>query len=700
MRRLTGRIVGVAMACLASALGLSPASADAAWRILDASKASADAAYGADAVHALAETGGVTARISIDAAIFDLPVGDVLEAGLPDGRTLTTRIVATELGGGGSNILRAAIEGGGEMILVESNGWASGRIETRTGPWRVFAGADKGVYLSPEPDPLACGVDHAKDAPQLGFSTPEAWFSRTPNTGPLDVMILYTPQVATVHGANLAARLDSYIADFNQALDRSGAPLRARLVHSQQVQYVDRHPKLSEILSDLGAGRVNERGDLSSIAQLRQQKGADIVYMITTRPESSVTVDSCGLASLSRPGSLSHGVGYDTTIEGVNFCGPRVFVHEAGHNLGACHDRDESCATGVNNRWSRGHFSSAMRTQMTYNGGSAFYNIYSTPTADCGGEPCGIPPGQTNEADTSTDLKIYMSGYARNVDQAQSAATAVAPAARVLDDGEKASFFGVVLNGGATDFQNCRPVLTGVRPGAMSFIETDPASNRPIGAPDRPFVTPAGGRATFRLDVQAGRSGVSRHVLQIACDNAAPAPVALDLNTITLSTPGAGAATADAGRAKRSSPDVVISAATLSSDGIARLSAATGGRRQGVFTAAARNLGDPGRVVFGLESPMDGVATTLCRVNDKGACLSPPRPQLDLVLAKGEQVLLTAFVSVHDEGPDRAYDGGPGGAPIEMSAFDPLTQRISVRARSPDGMIVGAASVAVMRGGR
>ncbi len=648
---------------------IGAAHADPVWRVTN-SKVPLPSSDGASRGSAVTDA----AQIEIDFSIFDLNPGDPVEASMPGGSIAAGRVIATELGDNGSPTLRADMGQGAELLLVGSgHGWAWGRLETPEGAWRIATASDGATYLSPEPPPPASLANDTVDlvADDGASSAPSAWFTRIPTTGPIDVMIIYTPRVATLHGANLAARLDAYMAAFNQALSRSGAPLTARLVHAQQVNYVDGHNKLSDILTDLGAGAVNSRGDFSGIAALRASKGADLVYFITPRPEAGGN-DVCGVAHRTRPGAANnYATGYDTLWDSTtDYCGPSVMVHELGHNLGQCHDRDEACSAGSNNVWGRGHFTALMRTQMTYNGGPAFYNIYSTPSATCGQEACGSSPGNPDEADTSTDLKIFMSAYARTQPAAPAVPAAMTPAARAAVVGETVSVFGVILNPTDGVLKNCAPMLTGLAPDDVAIIRTDPATNAPApNLPGKAALGP-GELATFRFDIRARSPGTLRSVLRASCSDAIAGPLAIDLNTVTLSI---GAT---------DQPDVVMSAATASGDGIVTLPA-DNKAAHGVFVVAARNLGAAGSISLAPATGAPGVAATLCLLNSESACLAAPQPSLMVDMAHDDVRLIAAFVD----------------APALPEEFDPLTARISVRAKVPDGALVGAASVAI-RGGK
>lgn len=153
----------------------------------------------------------------------------------------------------------------------------------------------------------------------------------------IDVMIVWTPSAETA-GGGVAAMLSlaqASIDNANLTYLNSGVAQRLRLVHAQQVSYVERTTcpgggtEFDCALDDLTG---TSDGFMDSVHTLRNTHGADLV---------SLFIDDnafCGIAWLPNPSPATAIYGF--SILGWNFCpvGNKSFVHELGHNMGAHHD--------------------------------------------------------------------------------------------------------------------------------------------------------------------------------------------------------------------------------------------------------------------------------------------------------------------------------------------------------------------------
>jgi len=116
----------------------------------------------------------------------------------------------------------------------------------------------------------------------------------------IDVMLLYTPGLASRLGSGLSARLDQLVALSNQAYRDSGVYINLRLVHKQQVNYSDTTTNSAA----LNALTYGSDPALAGVASLRNTKGADLVSLI--RPFNySTSGGSCGVAVAAWLGSAA-----------------------------------------------------------------------------------------------------------------------------------------------------------------------------------------------------------------------------------------------------------------------------------------------------------------------------------------------------------------------------------------------------------
>lgn len=167
----------------------------------------------------------------------------------------------------------------------------------------------------------------------------------------IDVMILYTPGLASQLGSGLSARLDQLVALANQAYRDSGVYITLRLVHYQQVDYSDATSN-DAALNALTSGSAPA---FAGIAALRDSKGADLVSLI--RPYAKASSGGCGIswiggsegAPMSAFASYAYSVvSYGNDVGGSNFyCNDMSFTHELGHNMGSMHDRAHASGQGA-----------------------------------------------------------------------------------------------------------------------------------------------------------------------------------------------------------------------------------------------------------------------------------------------------------------------------------------------------------------
>ena len=136
----------------------------------------------------------------------------------------------------------------------------------------------------------------------------------------IDIAVFYTPAARKIAGGTAAmeAMIDLMIAETNPIYVEDGVNQRLVLVAREEVEY-----------SGSGSGFVDLRrladasdGYMDGVHVIREQVGADLIHLI------SYVTDVMGVADLAGPFGLT-----------CASCGPTVFTHELGHNMGVLHDR-------------------------------------------------------------------------------------------------------------------------------------------------------------------------------------------------------------------------------------------------------------------------------------------------------------------------------------------------------------------------
>jgi len=235
------------------------------------------------------------------------------------------------------------------------------------------AARDAAPVPSPEPPgamPIEPKVASFADAERLALEAKHIT---------IDVMLLYTPNVAARYVRDPADLLAVAIDETNETFRNSGlGNIRLRLVHTQPINYdgsvEDQFTHLYSMVDGLGA--------FQTVRRLRDEKHADIVGLVIDNPKG------CGLSTRVGPDS-------DEAYFVVHHACVTVsmsIAHEIGHILGIRHDRfadtsDAPLAYGhgyVNgDKW---------RDIMSYNqgcGGCPRIPFWSNPRVMYNGEPTG-----------------------------------------------------------------------------------------------------------------------------------------------------------------------------------------------------------------------------------------------------------------------------------------------------------------------
>lgn len=213
----------------------------------------------------------------------------------------------------------------------------------------------------------------------------------------IDVMIVYdtTAKSWVSSQGGMSAFAADAVARMNQAAANSNVNLTFSLVHAAEASYTY-SGSLGTDLDNLQAGA----GDLSTVHQLRNTYGADLVALLVDTGSAYGTV---GMAYTLTTYNGQSAYAFSTNaIRSVEIS--HTLTHEVGHNLGCDHSKNQKSSPGPNtylNSYSAGWYftgtdstSTKYHTIMAY-GSDGWGNTYteaplfSTPLLNYQGTPAG-----------------------------------------------------------------------------------------------------------------------------------------------------------------------------------------------------------------------------------------------------------------------------------------------------------------------
>ncbi|MES2664126.1 MAG: M12 family metallo-peptidase [Pseudomonadota bacterium] len=226
----------------------------------------------------------------------------------------------------------------------------------------------------------------------------------------IDVLVLFTPGVATLYGADPSTKINQLFQVTNQIYADSNVYLEVRLAGTKQVNYTDNN-SAETALRDLTA---TKHAAFKDVPALREKLKADMV--IFYRPYKAVH-GSCGIAWIG--GEDKNGNFSDPKIKSfqfshiaINSCGDFVTAHELGHNMGLRHSRKQE-GKGGTFPYALGYgvenvFTDVMAYHTSFNVDYWEGKIYkfANPDLICKGLPCGVNRNTASGADAAYTLNI------------------------------------------------------------------------------------------------------------------------------------------------------------------------------------------------------------------------------------------------------------------------------------------------------
>lgn len=197
----------------------------------------------------------------------------------------------------------------------------------------------------------------------------------------IDVLVLYDDYSANVLGGEPAVVMRSWQNQINTFYRSSDVDLTLRIVGVER--YNASGANMSRVVENITYRNAE-------VAQKRNDAGADFVTQLHKTGE-------CGVGWAAVDASYAYNVIGPT-------CGPMAMAHELGHNMGLNHSRTQGDRSGVVYRYGVGHLQPRdFGTIMTY---AEYYwakwmPVFSNPRIQCNGQPCGVPEGQSDQADAA-----------------------------------------------------------------------------------------------------------------------------------------------------------------------------------------------------------------------------------------------------------------------------------------------------------
>jgi hypothetical protein len=251
---------------------------------------------------------------------------------------------------------------------------------------------------------------------------------------------------------------------------------------------------------------------------------------------------------------------------------------------------------------------------------------------------------------------------------AQSLGAAVLPSSRSVQVGSPATAFATIINSGNDTALSVSISLQTNIPATLTYQTTDPQTNALTGSPNTPVNIPGrNGSQTFLISITPMAPIAPTDVaFNFTGTNTSPAPTIVGVNTLLLSA------------SANPVPDVIALSATLSNDGIVKISNIVG---NGAFAVASSNVGASASITVSADTGNATlpVALSLCQTNPQnGQCTSAVGSTVTTQINAGGTPTFSVFLSASAFIP-----------------FDPANNRIFVLFKDGQGITRGSTSVAV-----
>ncbi len=337
--------------------------------------------------------------------IFDGQSADMsLNLNLFTDVSFESQIHSVETTATGSTLLKGTIPSAAysEVTLVYQDHTLTGGIAINDQYFRITTDAVGNLFIA-EINQLGYPEDLAPVEPDLAPAAEVEGSSREvqDSAGEIDVMVVYTAQARSSMGGTTAMQnmINLAMSETNTGFANSQVNQRFVLVHTHEFAYTELD--FYSMLTDL----QDANGDaLDPVHSLRNTYSADLVIMLVAN------TDYCGLAYLMTNPSTNFAP-YAFSVVSINCAtGYYSFAHEAGHNMGSQHNRQNAgdpLRPGAYD-FSYGYYNTGahFRTIMAYNcpGGCTRINYWSNPYVTYNGLPTGVVQSDPSAAYNTLSL--------------------------------------------------------------------------------------------------------------------------------------------------------------------------------------------------------------------------------------------------------------------------------------------------------